>query len=306
MPKNLWFMASSAVAVVVAVTGAYMLGGQVAKSNPYINKVLPVGNISAIVQDASKRNTFVTNEGLSCAEPPPDVIGSIAVQLSAKVGGEQQGVGSGSADLAHQFKTATEQLVKRSQGIQVLRDMMYRLCEAKQNGVLEEKMYRSAMFHLLASLNFVVPFEQCLSIANNISQEILNACFAEVNKHSNAMAVSIKAESELHAQNAGLASQISETKEENEAYHRALHFVMLSSGLPSGLIPENYHSQLVRDLNRGVAKVFLSETAKYPYYLPNDLGESPTLSESMIDVLERLRNDSNLEKSLHAALFEES
>ncbi len=306
MTKSFWFVVGSAVAVVVAVGGAYLLGAQVAKSNPFINKVVPVGSLSAIVQDATKRNTFVTNDGLSCSEPPPDVIGSIAVQLSAKVAGEKPGDGSGSADLAHQINTATEQLVKRSQGIQVLRDMMYRLCEAKQNGVLEERMYRSAMFHLLASLNFVVPFEQCLSIASGVSQEILNACFAEVTKHSSAMATSIKAESELHDQNAKLIEKNAAIQKKMEAYHHALHFVMLKSGLPSGLIPANYYSQLVRDLNQDKAKVFSSETAKYPYYLPNDVGNSPTVSESMAEVLERLRNDSELNQLPRAALFGES
>ena len=123
----------------------------------------------------------------ACAEPPPDAAQNIAQTLNAQLsalGRRAEGEGSASAQIAQELRGATENLFQRSQGIQLLRDTMFRLCEAFQNGVLPPEQYVSAMTRLIDTANFIIPFEQCVGlgrIAPNVApgdfvRDVMRTC----------------------------------------------------------------------------------------------------------------------------------
>lgn len=93
----------------------------------------------SMVIDASKRVIFVTEyerpngkrEKRICAEPSPDAIASLTAQLAAK-GSVPQGP---SVELAAAFQRSVASIGLRTQTIQVLRDLLYRACEARINGL---------------------------------------------------------------------------------------------------------------------------------------------------------------------------
>ena len=74
-----------------------------------------------------------------CAEPSPDVVSQLA--LSGGLNALTQTGNSTEANLA--IAAAVSRLSNRTQTIQLLRDGLYRACEAYFNGVLEEEDYKS-------------------------------------------------------------------------------------------------------------------------------------------------------------------
>jgi hypothetical protein len=90
--------------------------------------------------------------------------------------------GTGNAEAARELKTAIEKLYQRSQGIQAMRDVLFRLCEATQNGTVSVKEYAVLMKSILASLNFVVPFEYCSTASGSavIPAEAASMCYRSV------------------------------------------------------------------------------------------------------------------------------
>ena len=105
----------------------------------------------------------------ACSEPPPDVAQNLAQSLSSslealgKKGGDLEA--SVAAKVSSDLKTAAELIFQRSQGIQLLRDTMFRLCEALQNEVLARDDYREMIQTLISTANFIIPFEQCTGMA---------------------------------------------------------------------------------------------------------------------------------------------
>ena len=114
-----------------------------------------------------------------CAEPAPDAMGTLATQYAANLAvqaGAITGSPIGSASLTGGTNGSTTtgvfELFQRSQGVQVLRDGLYRLCEAYLNGALEKEQYKEHLINLVTTLNYVVPIEICSKIHNiNSSQE---------------------------------------------------------------------------------------------------------------------------------------
>src|SRR5262249_1819361 len=82
------------------------------------------------------------------------------------------------AKITSDLKSTAETIFQRSQGIQLLRDTMFSLCEALQNGVIEKEEYRQLIQSLIATANFIIPFEQCTGMARasqaQIEGKILN------------------------------------------------------------------------------------------------------------------------------------
>jgi hypothetical protein len=131
------------------------------------------GDARLIRQSVSERAILIVPRGESgptvsaCAEPPPDASQNIAQTLNAQLsalGRRPEGEASASAQIAQELRGATENLFQRSQGIQLLRDTMFRLCEAFQNGVLPPEQYVAAMTKLIETANFIIPFEQCVGL----------------------------------------------------------------------------------------------------------------------------------------------
>ncbi len=82
---------------------------------------------------------------VTCAEPSPDVAKAVAesFQLDSEVAAEVSGQGGGSLALAmaRERAEAIAQMTERLATIQLLRDGMYRACEAYANGALSKTEY---------------------------------------------------------------------------------------------------------------------------------------------------------------------
>lgn len=194
------YVALSGVGGVVAIA-AFFLGTTIETDFFSVNARTDVVGVHSaaqlIKQDASERAIIMIarREGQtlpsysSCAEPPPDATQEIARSISATFdalgklsSGEQASAALGAAS---DLNTATEALFERSQGIQLLRDTMFRLCEAFQNGVIDPKSYAAQIESLILTANFIIPFEQCMSVARNadaihpeVLQPIVTSCLS--------------------------------------------------------------------------------------------------------------------------------
>lgn len=118
--------------------------------------------------DSSRRTVYVNARGRICAEPPPDAVGSLFASLSGK-----GGVLGSSGEAQASFIANLDSIFDRSQGIQALRDGMYRLCELHANGAFlpgDTETIRTQMESLVWTINFVVPFEVCADMAAGILQ----------------------------------------------------------------------------------------------------------------------------------------
>ena len=80
-----------------------------------------------------------------CAEPSPDVAKAVSesFELDSKIAADIAGQGSGSLALAmaQQRAEAIAQMTERIATVQLLRDGMYRACEAYANGALSKTEY---------------------------------------------------------------------------------------------------------------------------------------------------------------------
>src|SRR6186713_3517140 len=84
---------------------------------------------TAIHLDAQQRVVMVGRNGVYCAEPSPDAIAAYAQAAALGVSIPGQGAGSGAG--ASQSDVASIGL--RTQSITLMRDALYRLCEASAN-----------------------------------------------------------------------------------------------------------------------------------------------------------------------------
>lgn len=94
--------------------------------------------------DARQRLIFVTHKGTKkhdqrvvCAEPSPDVAVAAAAALSAQVGR-----GKESAKVSGARSETLASITARTQTIQLLRDGLYRACEAYLNGAIDWREYK--------------------------------------------------------------------------------------------------------------------------------------------------------------------
>lgn len=104
----------------------------------------PAGVNTALVLSADKRailtgaNPHKAEETITCAEPQPDAVRAVAQELASSIKGS--GVISGvdaeaAASLAAAAREAVGELGRRTPTIQLMRDTLYRACEAMMNGV---------------------------------------------------------------------------------------------------------------------------------------------------------------------------
>lgn len=94
--------------------------------------IVDVKQRAIIVDTTTTPNGTVTDRSV-CAEPSPDALSAYAAEIAANL--SKQGVGELGLALATQESASFIGL--RTQTIQLLRDGMYRLCEARLNGVSE-------------------------------------------------------------------------------------------------------------------------------------------------------------------------
>jgi hypothetical protein len=196
--ENAFIVALVILAIVGIFTVALVKGtgfevGGVSFS-PTRQDVVSVKDTAQLIrQDASQRAILLVPRQRgqtvlnACSEPPPDVAQNLAQSLNSslealgKKGGELEA--NVAAKVTSDLKTAAELIFQRSQGIQLLRDTMFRLCEALQNGVIEREDYREMIQTLISTANFIIPFEQCTGMARanqgQIASEALNALVKE-------------------------------------------------------------------------------------------------------------------------------
>ncbi len=109
--------------------------------------------IRTLISDAKQRIVLTKNraevtnvdgskiERVVCAEPSPDVAQAVSSSISAafeKTGAGGQGL---SVDAAAKFGESVAQLGERMAVIQLIRDKMYRACEAYANGAVDKAAY---------------------------------------------------------------------------------------------------------------------------------------------------------------------
>lgn len=87
----------------------------------------------AIHLDAQQRLLIYNKMGKYCAEPSPDALAAYAASLGlgASVPGQ------GAASVAQALQSSAGSIGLRTQSITLMRDTLYRLCEAYANGVIE-------------------------------------------------------------------------------------------------------------------------------------------------------------------------
>ena len=191
---------------------------------PYAYQVEKFDNHIVITTDASKRSLLLNQKNdRSCSEPAPDAIGTIATSLAAKLSAEAEnpttGTGAkGSGSLDTSTQTAITQLFQRSQGVQVLRDGMFRLCEAHLNGALDAATYRLSVVSLISTLNYVVPMELCaVMVSKGNSTPQIHEMF------KNCAAASYNLATAINDQSLGALAEIAESEARKAAnYDRFL------------------------------------------------------------------------------------
>lgn len=91
----------------------------------------------AIMAGERNAKTANGNQKVVCAEPSPDSLSAYAAEIAAKTD-----TGKGvSVELATAFQESVAFVGLRTQSIQLLRDAMYRSCEAYMNGAISESQY---------------------------------------------------------------------------------------------------------------------------------------------------------------------
>lgn len=90
------------------------------------------GDGKAIHLDAPQRVVYTNSSGDTCAEPSPDALEAYAASFSAHAK-TPSGV---DADLASAFAESSGSIGLRTQSITLMRDALYRVCEAHHNGAI--------------------------------------------------------------------------------------------------------------------------------------------------------------------------
>jgi hypothetical protein len=120
-------------------------------------------NNELIFADVSKRvilSRIINNEAgkqqvLVCAEPPPDAAANTTqslktlIEATGKSPGGPEGSAHAEADQSKQV--AINGLLVRTQGLQNLRDILYRACEAQLNGILNQNDYNQIFWGAIMS-----------------------------------------------------------------------------------------------------------------------------------------------------------
>lgn len=125
----------------------------------YIFRPFNIDDANSISVDAKQRMVLVTHRGgksgdrtVVCTEPSPDAISALATSAAANVsatlpsGGGAQGSGAAGGSFA--MNEAVASIAMRSQTIQLLRDGLFRACEAYMNGAIDHHQYNVVLLNI--------------------------------------------------------------------------------------------------------------------------------------------------------------
>jgi len=99
-----------------------------------------------------------------CAEPSADVSDNIASSLAAAVTAKGPSSGDKSAgevatSISKTLATTAQHLFKRTQGLQLYRDGMYNLCQARMNGIINDVQFQTGAAELLKQSAILIQSE---------------------------------------------------------------------------------------------------------------------------------------------------
>lgn len=104
------------------------------RSTPLNGKTVDGNEIEGIAVHMDAQQRAVIQSGLGyCAEPSPDAISAIASSISLSGANS-----SAKLDAASSLATSVGSIGLRTQSIQLMRDALYRLCEAINNGAISQ------------------------------------------------------------------------------------------------------------------------------------------------------------------------
>jgi hypothetical protein len=100
-----------------------------------------------------------------CAEASPDVSDDIAASVAAAAAAKGPVPAGGAsapelgASFAQVLATTGQALFKRTQALQLYRDIGYHLCQAKMNGFIDDKQFGEKLAHAEATASSVMQYE---------------------------------------------------------------------------------------------------------------------------------------------------
>lgn len=115
------------------VISAQMLGG--CAEMTHLTRVRKVDGTGFILIDAKQR-AIATRNGVTCAEPSPDALSALAASQNLNFATPQ----GTSAGQSFAIAESAASIGLRTQSIQLMRDHMYRICEAYQGGQISKFM----------------------------------------------------------------------------------------------------------------------------------------------------------------------
>lgn len=138
------------------------------------NGVVTIGTEKSrmVIMQADKRAifTFPTRAAYACPEPSPDVKTDIdtaiksLVDVSAKLPNDI--TATAKSELEATRKLVTASLLQRSQGLQVLRDMLFQACLANLRGDMDPKVYGSFVTVTLPNLTTTLITSEMVTKSN--------------------------------------------------------------------------------------------------------------------------------------------
>jgi|CXWL01.1.fsa_nt_gi hypothetical protein len=125
-----------------------------------------------VIMQADRRAIFTFPDRLAyaCPEPSPDVRADVEavikslVELSAKLPNDI--TATAKSELESTRKLVTASLLQRSQGLQVLRDMLFQACLANLRGDMDPKIYASFVTVTLPNLTTTLITSEMVTKAN--------------------------------------------------------------------------------------------------------------------------------------------
>ena len=111
--------------------------------------------------ELDSQGNVIPTKTISCAEPSPDVFSVFAASAEASV---SQGGASGAGSFATSETGAA--LLKRTPGLQALRDAYFRLCEAYGNGMIDEIDFMVGQRHNQTVLVGLIAIEEMNAVVN--------------------------------------------------------------------------------------------------------------------------------------------
>lgn len=147
------------------------------------------------VPAANLKDGLLTDRAIVlCAEASPDVSDDIASSLAAAVNAKGPSAGDAKAaeagaSIAQALATTGQSLFKRTQALQLYRDMAYHLCQAKINGFLSDDQFLQKLDRAesvaMDVMKFEIPWLYISQTLNDSQREAIKAAIKQTITVSN-------------------------------------------------------------------------------------------------------------------------